>query len=179
MKTSPLEGKDIFLRPIISSDATNAYVGWLNDPEVNQYLESRFSTHSTESLRKYIEEIITNPNNHFFAIVRRDSEKHIGNIKLGPIDWNHKTGDIGLMIGDKSSWGKGYATEAIGLVTNYAFDELGLRKVTAGAYENNIGSIKAFLKQGFVEEGRKKKHFKYENSFVDHVLLAKFKEVIN
>ena len=172
MKTSPLEGKDIFLRPIISSDATNAYVGWLNDPEVNQYLESRFSTHSTESLRKYIEEIITNPNNHFFAIVRRDSEKHIGNIKIGPINRHHKFADVGIIIGDKNCWGKGFASEAIRLSANYAFNTLKLHKLTAGAYVNNIGSIRAFKNTGFYVEGTREKHYLYKGKYIDAVLLG-------
>lgn len=47
------------------------------------------------------------------------------------------------MIGDKNYWGRGIAADTISLISNYAFDELHLRKVFAGVYGNNIGSIKA------------------------------------
>jgi len=168
-----IQGPRIYLRPVKISDASREYVQWLNDPEVNQYLERRFVRHTLPSLKKYINTISRDPNLIFLAIVLKEGDKHIGNIKLGPIDRNHKVGDIGIMIGDKLCWGKGYATEAVKLLCEYAFGELRLHKVTAGAYENNIGSIKAFLKLGFFEEGRRKRHLFYKGKWVDNVLLAK------
>ena len=169
-----LDGEKIYLRPVVSEDATADYVGWLNDPEVNQYLESRFTKHTKKSVCKYIEGINADPSNHFFAIVEKEFGKHIGNIKLGPVNAVHSIGDVGLMIGDKNIWGKGYGTEAIKLITDYGLNTLGLHKVTAGAYASNPGSIRAFLKVGFIEEGRKKAHFRSGDGWTDHVLLAKF-----
>src|SRR3989338_5525401 len=145
-QTLRLEGEKIYLRPITIEDVTDTYVGWLNDPEVNQFLETRFIAHTKDTAREYIRKIVNDSTHVFFAMVRKDSCTHIGNIKLGPIDPHHKVGSIGIMIGDKASWGKGFATEAIQLLTAYAFDALRLHKVTAGAYENNAGSAKAFLK---------------------------------
>ncbi len=171
-----LEGIKLYLRPITTEDVNDEYIAWLNDTEVSQFLESRFERHTLESSRVYVDGIIKNLQNVFLAIVRKDTNKHIGNIKLGPIDPHHKIASIGLMIGDKNSWGKGFATEAIQLLIKYAFEVLNLHKVTAGAYENNIGSIKAFLKLGFFEEGRRKKHFLSKGVYVDYVLLAKFNE---
>lgn len=171
-----LEGKGIFLRPVDLSDATEEYVSWLNDKEVNQFLEIRFTKHTGVSLRTYIGKVIKSPNTLFWAIVRKDTEKHIGNIKLGPIDWNHKVGDIGIMIGDKNSWGKGFATEAIRLISDYAFKTLKLHKLTAGAYASNVGSIKVFMKLDFLEEGRRKKHVLCSGEYIDVTLLAKLNE---
>ena len=48
------------------------------------------------------------------------------------------------MIGDKSSWGKGYASEVINVISRYAFRSLNVNKLTAGAISPNIGVIKAF-----------------------------------
>lgn len=172
-----LEGAKLYLKPFTVGDVTEEYIGWLNDPEVNQFLESRFEHHTLESSRVYVEKISQNPANIFLAIMSKDTGRHIGNIKLGPIDSHHKVGSIGLMIGDKNSWGKGLATEAVKLLTDYAFDTLKLHKVTAGAYENNAGSIKIFLKLGFFEEGRRKKHMRFDYGYVDYVLLAKLNEL--
>lgn len=168
-----INGERLYLRPVKISDARAEYVRWLNDPEVNQFLEIRFVKHTLESLKKYIEKVSRDKNILFLAIILKDGDRHIGNIKLGPIDRNHKLAEAGIMIGDKESWGKGYATEAIKLLTGYAFDKLNLHKITAGAYANNIGSIKAFLKLGFYEEGRRKEHFLYKGEWVEDVLLAK------
>jgi [ribosomal protein S5]-alanine N-acetyltransferase len=64
------------------------------------------------------------------------------------------------MIGDKDSWGKGFASEAISMVTQFGFNQLKLAKLSAGCYENNIGSKKAFEKSGYKVEGFLRSHVK-------------------
>jgi RimJ/RimL family protein N-acetyltransferase len=64
----------------------------------------------------------------------------------------HARSEIGYLIGDRSAWGKGYATEAILEICKYGFEELGLAKISAGVYECNIGSSNALLKAGFIHE---------------------------
>lgn len=176
--TQIIEGIAIRLERLKPEDVTETYVAWLNDPNVNQFLESRFVTHSLESVRAYVASITNDERNHFFKIIRSDTGMYIGNIKLGPIDRNHRLGDIGLMIGDKDSWGKGFATAAIQAITAYAFNDLMLHKVTAGAYENNIGSIKAFEKCGFIIEATRPSHFYYQERYVGHVLMAHWNETV-
>mgnify|MGYP001613484527 CR=1 FL=1 len=124
-----LEGERLYLRPITIDDVNETYVEWLNDPEVNQFLENRFEVHTLASARAYLQKISQNSTNVFLVMVRKDTEAHIGNIKLGPIDLHHQYGSIGLLIGDKNSWGKGVATEAVQLLTQYAFDTLNLHKL--------------------------------------------------
>jgi len=171
-----LMGSRIYLRDVRESDATPAYVNWMNDPEVNQYLESRFAPATIESLKSFIRSHASGDANVFLAIVLRDGGRHVGNIKLGPINWIHRVGDIGLVVGEKDCWGKGVATEAISLMVAYAFSELNLRKVTAGAYSINYGSIRAFQKVGFEIEGVRRAHFTTPNGQCDHVLLGLLKE---
>lgn len=168
----------LVLSPITIKDASNEYVKWLNSKEINQYLESRFIHHTKKNLIKFITHILKDKSTYFFVILRKDNGKHIGNIKLGPINSIHKIGEIGIMIGNKDSWGQEYATEAISLLSNFAFQKLKLHKITAGAYENNMGSIKAFLKAGFIKEAIRKSHFMYKKNYVDLVLLAKLQPKI-
>ena len=167
-----IEGERIYLRQLIETDANDTYLGWLNDPEVNRYLESRHKKQALKGLRAYIKETISEPANLFLAIVLKSNNRHIGNIKLGPIDNNHRLGDIGLIIGEKDCWGKGYATEAISLLVNYAFKQLGLHKLTAGCYANNEGSAKAFIKAGFTDEGRLKSQYYCDGGYVDRICLG-------
>lgn len=168
-----IEGERICLRPIGIKDVGQEYVDWLNNQEINQFLESRFTKHTIESVRAYVSKFAMDDSIIFLAIIRKEDNKHIGNIKCGPIDWHHKRGDVGFMVGDKSVWGKGYATEAIKLFTDYLFNIMKLHKITAGAYANNIGSIKALKKSGFFEEARLKEHAFSMGAFVDVVLMAK------
>ena len=155
------------------SDVNNAYYQWMNDPEVTQYLESRFATNSMDSLQEYVKNFQGDKDNIFLAIVIKENHQHIGNIKLGPIIWFHRLADIGVMLGEKDSWGKGYASEAISLLAGHAFRTLNLHKLTAGCYEPNQGSLKAFQKAGFEIEGILKKHSFFRGEYVDAILLGK------
>ena len=162
-----LESDIFYLRKISIDDCDENYLKWMNDPEINKYLESRFTTHTIDSLKDFVNSMNNSENNVLFAIVDKESDTHIGNIKLGNIHPIHKYADIGLLIGDKNYWGRGIATNAIKLVSEFAFDELNLRKVFAGVYENNIGSIKAFEKCGFKKAYVKKDNYYFEGKFID------------
>lgn len=175
-KKLQINGERIMLRIITISDVSDQYVDWLNSRNINQFLESRFSNHTKYTLRKDIQKILKDKNTLFFTIIDKSTKKHIGNIKLGTINFHHKLGEIGLMIGDENFWGQGYGSEAISLISHYAFTNLNLHKLTAGAYVNNTGSIRAFKKALFHEEGRRKKHFYFKRKYVDYILLAKFKK---
>ena len=148
-----LNSKSLLLRPIASSDINLTYLGWLNDPEVSRYLETRFVPQSMESLQHYWQSHRDDPSSPWFAICLTDDGSHIGNIKLGPINWTHRRADLSLFIGDRQSWGKGHATDAISLVTSWAFKVLDLQKLSAGVYSGNIGSLRAFEKCGYRLEG--------------------------
>lgn len=168
---SLLETDDIYLRKISISDCNENYLNWMNDSEVNKYLESRFTSHSINSLKDFVNSMNNSENNVLFAIIDKSSDKHIGNIKLGNIHPVHKYADIGLIIGDKNYWGKGIGTKSIQLVTEHAFDNLNLRKVLAGVYEYNIGSIRAFEKCGFKRAYVKKDTYFFDGNYIDAIVF--------
>ncbi len=86
------------------------------------------------------------------GIFRKMDSRHIGNIKLGPIVVPHSRAPVGYLIGDKPSWGQGYATEAIVAICRHGLRAMAISKITAGCYETNLGSAKALLKSGFAHE---------------------------
>src|SRR6266852_1547707 len=168
-----LSSRRLYLREVRLEDVNADYYRWMSDPEVTRFLESRFFPNSMESLRQFVTSKQGDRNNVFLAIVLNEQDRHIGNIKLGPIDWIHRLGEIGILIGEKDCWGKGYATEAISLLADYAFNRLDLHKLTAGCYGNNEGSTRAFEKAGFVREGARKEHFFSDGGRVDLILLGR------
>lgn len=125
----------------------------MNDPEVNRYLETRFLPQSLEALQRYWQEHRDDTASPWFAICLLADGRHIGNIKLGPINWLHRHADLSLFIGDSSCWGKGFASEAIAVLRDWAFSELDMQKLNAGIYAGNVGSRRAFEKCGFSLEG--------------------------
>jgi RimJ/RimL family protein N-acetyltransferase len=167
-----IEGKRIYLREVRLSDVNNNYYSWLNDPEVNLFLETKYFPRSIENILNYVKEMDGNPNEIFFAICLNDNNEHIGNIKLGPINWIHRFADISLIIGEKDYWGKGIASEAILELSTFAFSILNLHKLRAGCYSENIGSKRAFEKVGFKIEGVLKKQWLCQHIYQDEIMLG-------
>lgn len=169
-----LAGPRLILRPVTLEDANIKYCAWLNDPEVNRFLETRFCRQTVASVRSYVQEMQQSHQTVFLAIVLRDSSLHIGNIKLGPVLTPHRRAEISFFLGEKQFWGQGYATEAVGLLTDFALNELQLRKVTAGCYHTNKGSQRVFEKLGYVLEGVLKDHYFSDDVWVDRLCYARF-----
>ncbi len=157
----------------LSADmVSDRYVQWMNDPEVVRYTESRFSEHSQDRLESFVRAIETDPLSIMWAIFV--GTEHIGNIKLGPIDWHHAYADIGLILGSKPHWGKGHGQNAVSLVADWAFETLSLHKLTAGICDGNIGSVRAFEKAGFAIEARQYSHYFLEGEYRDRIVMARF-----
>jgi RimJ/RimL family protein N-acetyltransferase len=144
-----LHGELVDLRLVTPDDCTPRYLGWLQDPAVNRYLETRWKPQTLESIAAFVGGLQSDPNNYLFAIVRRDRADHVGNLKVGPVVREHARADISYFIGEPSAWGQGLASEAIALATRWAFTGLGLRLLEAGLYRGNIGSARALEKCGY------------------------------
>lgn len=169
---SRLDGRSIYLRPLDVADVTDSYVGWLNDPDVKRFLETRHSDQTHETVLAFVECVNERSNEHIFAICRASDDKHIGNIKVGPIKANHSVADVSLFIGESDCWGKGYATQAIDVISRYAIRQLGIQKLAATAYAANAGSVGAFLKVGYRQEGLRRKHYILDQAPADLVELG-------
>lgn len=164
-------GEKVFLKILSEDDVDENYLGWLNDNEVTRFIESRWQAHSLEDLKNYVKTINESLDDVLLGIHLKNQE-HIGNVRICQIHPVHRFGDLGFLIG-KKYWNKGYGTEAIKLATEYAFKELNLNKLFADIYSNNVGSYKAFMKAGYVEVGRLKRHFFFEGNYVDKIIVEK------
>lgn len=155
--TTPLTDGRILIRPITLDDVSPTYVNWLRDPEVNQYLETP-REQTEETVREFVTGILADENQHLFAICLVPGERHVGNIKVGPIRKPYQVADVSLFIGDRKAWGQGVATAAIALVSRFAFERLDVRKLSASMYLPNKGSARAFAKAGYQLEGERRRH---------------------
>ena len=153
----PLRKKHINLR----------YLGWLNDPDVTKYLETKKST--GKELKAFYQHILNNMNTIAFAIEVR--KKHIGNTKL-EINWKHGYANFGIMIGDKKQWGKGYGPKVARLIAGYTFNRLGLHALTLGVYGNHAAAIRSYKKAGFHVKGRVQDMLNFEGKRVDKVFMG-------
>ncbi len=222
-----IDGDRVYLRIMESSDASAEYAGWLNDPVVNQYLETRVAT--VPDLELYVREKLESGWALFFGIFFKENTntpplfrqrtdppwadraegssprrspqaktgvgsqrgregkpdsapqsgatpgKHIGTVKLEPIDVDKGTAMFGLLIGDRDYWGKGIATEVTNLIVDFAFNTLGLREVTLGVLADNKAAIRVYEKCGFVLDRVEPKAIDHGGVLYDQVWMKKVK----
>ena len=145
-------------------DITVKYQKWMNDPEVQKYTEQKYKKNSLKNIKKFVIEKNKSKKEFLFGIFLKGKKKinHIGNIKLGPINFFHKSAEISYFVGEKNLWGKGYTTKAIKKIINLARRKK-IKKLKAGFYEMNQGSKKVLEKNGFKIEGIFKSEIKYNN----------------
>jgi RimJ/RimL family protein N-acetyltransferase len=166
-------GERVGVRSLRVEDVGERYLAWMRDPEVLRYLEARFSEHTFESLRDFVAANGDRDDTLLLAICAlSEDDRHIGNIKVGPLDAHHGTADIGLIIGERAWWGRGAGREAIALATRLAAERLGARKLTASCYASHVGSAKAFLANGWTDEGRRPAQFVGEHGVEDQWMLG-------
>jgi [ribosomal protein S5]-alanine N-acetyltransferase len=172
METPFLVGKTIYLRPLRRADLDGAYLSWLNDPEVTRYLESGIFPQTREKLEAFYTSVTTAPDQVIVAIVDRETDRHIGNVKLGPIHWVHRKATFGILIGERDWWGRGVAQEATRLIVEYGFKRLNLRRIDLGVYADHHAAVRVYEKLGFKVEGRFREALFHEGSYKDHVWMG-------
>lgn len=176
----PLQGELVTLKAFQTHHIyAPEYLSWLHDPEVlctmnlPAYLETPVELHELE---EYCNRLIASDKDVFVALHSAKNDEFIGTCKIAYIDWYASTADIGIMIGNRSYWGKGIASEAIYLLCSFAFKKMNFRKLTAGAMRTNTAMLRVFHKYGFITEGTRRQQDRLEAVYVDHILLGCFKD---
>ena len=91
-----LETENLLLKELDISDVTENYVTWLNDEDINQFLQVRHQKHTLKTTRDYVQNLKESEHNFLFGIFEKNNNRHIGNIRLTishPID---KVANIGI-----------------------------------------------------------------------------------
>lgn len=159
--------------PLSLEHSSKQYVNWLNDFEVYKYLETG-GDYTLEKLENYLKEVAAKEDLLFWAIHLKENNKHIGNIKIDPINRHHGWGEYGILMGDRTEWGKGYAAEASKTIIDFCFKTEGLRKIILGVVEDNTAAVKLYEKLGFQIEGIYKNHGLYDGSYRNVLRMAIF-----
>jgi len=166
-----VKGDRIFLKVLTEEDATQSYCGWLNDPIVNKYLETRQST--IDDLKVYINDKLISKETIFFGIFWKENNKHIGNLKLEPIDFKKNYATIGIILGVKEYWGKGIATEAVNLATEFCFNVLDLQEMLLDVIPENKIAVHVYLKCGYEPYKLNRGELDHDDVVYDNLYLKK------
>ncbi len=147
-----IEGKKVRIRAIEKTDI-DEIMNWINDPEVMQNLFMRYPV-SRYQEEKWIEKALddSNPQNKVFALQTKDGV-YLGGIGLHAINWENGNAEVGIVIGKKEHWDKGYGTDAMMTILNFAFNQMNLHRIYLRVYEYNARGIRSYEKCGFKKEG--------------------------
>jgi RimJ/RimL family protein N-acetyltransferase len=152
------------------------FVRWFNDPDVRYWLSMSDASELTmESEREWYEEMRADPAQVIWCI-ETEKGQPIGNLGLHSIDEAQGRATLGIAIGEKAFWSRGYGTEAIRQVLRYAFDEMGLRRIALGTDEDNARGIRCYEKCGFVREGLLRAYRLRRGQPVDSVAMSILRE---
>lgn len=169
-----MHNQRIFLRPSSLSDAASRY-NWFNDPELTRLYLGRSSL---TSYRQVEEEILfsTYPfistGLYELAIQTIDTNVYIGNAFLRKIDWQNRSAEYGIFIGNKEQWERKIGLEVTQMMLQYAFSEFGLQRIWLTVLAFNCRAIKCFEKCGFQIEGVLRDAILSGGKFNDVVLMS-------
>ncbi|WP_138204121.1 GNAT family N-acetyltransferase [Haloimpatiens lingqiaonensis] len=146
-----LIGQKCYLSPINVEDYEK-YTKWVNDMEVSAGLVFASKLIGIEAEKSVLERLSTNGYN--FAIVDVEKDELIGNCGYPKLDHINRIGEVGIFIGNKDYWGKGYGQDVLNLLLDFGFNVLNLHNISLKVYSFNKQAIKCYKKVGFKEAGR-------------------------
>jgi len=174
VKNPFLIGNKIYLRPLEREDAPQC-VTWLNDPEVTRNLRAYLPL-NLRAEEDFIASLYQNDQEITLGICLRETDQLLGGTGLHRIDHRSRHAAFGILIGEKTAWGKGYGPEATGLLVRYAFETLNLNRVWLHVYEYNQRGLRAYEKAGFKHEGVLRQDHFCEGRYWDTIAMAILRE---
>jgi RimJ/RimL family protein N-acetyltransferase len=174
-----IQGERIRLRRDERTDIPE-FVKWLNDPEVRRYLSFMMpiSMANEELWFENMLRLLAAEQPFAIEIRKTSYEKEaetwqmIGNCSFMDMDHTARSAEVGLFIGDKSCWNKGYGTEVMRLLLQFGFETLNLNRIFLRVDEHNKGGIRAYHKAGFVEEGRLRQAVYRDGEYFDFLIMS-------
>jgi RimJ/RimL family protein N-acetyltransferase len=146
----------VTLRPLEPADIDTMYP-WLLDYELDIY-SSWSSPNSLARFQKRWEEKLMDPPEDIIFFGVQVGEQLVGRVELAMIDTENRRAEVGIVIGDRSVWGRGIGKTALIILLDYAFTVANLEKIGAEVYSFNERSQHLFESLGFTEEGILRRH---------------------
>jgi diamine N-acetyltransferase len=165
-----IEGELVSLGPL-RRDLIPLYWRWINDFGTTRTLSIQNRPMTLEEETAWFERTVSANGDFAFTIYERSSTRPIGNCDLCKVDFRNRKGEVGMMIGEPEARGKGYGTEAMQLLLDFAFTALGLNSVMLLYYEFNHAARRCYEKAGFREAGRRRQSLWSGGRFWDEVFM--------
>lgn len=169
-------GEKVRLREYRKEDITKAWE-YINDPETKKLLNPRIPFPITlEEETKWFEERSSSKDEYNFAIETLGDEKYIGGCGINAVDWKNSVATVGIFIGDKECWGRGYGTDAMKVLMTFIFEQMNIHKIKLNVFSYNERAIKSYEKCGFRVEGRLRQELFRDGRYCDELVMGILKE---
>ncbi|WP_089744181.1 GNAT family N-acetyltransferase [Gracilibacillus ureilyticus] len=167
--------KRLYLRQMDKADAPELLKIW-SDPEVTKYMNiNRFSSEKEAiDMINFLNELAEEKKAIRYSIFSKQTNELIGSCGFNSLDEENRKTEIGYDLA-KAHWGKGYASEAITILLETAFETLEFHRVEAKVEPENVNSIKVLEKLNFTYEGRLRQAEISKGRFVDLKLYSKLR----
>ncbi|MGE7625022.1 GNAT family N-acetyltransferase [Viridibacillus sp. NPDC096237] len=170
-----LHTKRLFLREMKESDSSRLFKIW-SDPDVIKFMNISSFTDEKQAkvMINFLNELALENKAARYSIIELNSNEIIGSCGYNTVDFENEKAEIGYDFA-KEFWGKGYASEAINALLDYAFFNLELNRIEAKVEPENINSIKVLQRLNFVFEGTLRQAEKSKGKFNDLSIYSKLK----
>lgn len=170
-------GQLVKLRAYKEEDIEKATV-YINDEEVKKLMDSNIPFPMTKwQEEEWVRSRKANTDfTYDFAIEDLKTGKYIGGCSINECDVKNRTCVVGIMIGDKEYWGKGYGSDALKVLIKFIFEEVNMNKIKLNVFSFNNRAIACYKKVGFKEEGILKKEIYRNGRYHDEIIMAMFKD---
>jgi RimJ/RimL family protein N-acetyltransferase len=148
------------------------YGEWYGDREIWRLTSWAASPLSASAVERLFEDRELSNADDSFAIYVKDGEHPIGVISLMNISGAHDSAELSVIVGHPDDRHQGYGAEAISMLLDYGFEELGLNRVGLSVFDFNEDAISTYEKLGFREEGRLREALKRDGAFHDAILMS-------
>lgn len=179
MSKSILTGKLVYLAALEPQALAEAIHRWDRDSEFRRLLDSSpANQYSVKKLKELCQkEQVDEPRSGYtFGIHSVEGNNLIGFTDLEGNIIPHGEAFVGIGIGDRDFWGKGYGSDAMKVILRFAFQELNLRRVALDTFEYNPRAIHSYEKVGFIHEGRARKYLYREGRRWDLIFMGILRE---
>lgn len=150
---------------------------YVNDPEVKRLLHPGIPyLYTFEDEQKWFDNLSATNDEYSFAIESLEDNKYIGGCGINKINWKNSVAEVGVFIGDKDKWGKGYGTDAMRILIKFIFEQMNINKIKLNVFSFNQRAIKSYEKCGFKTEGVLRQEVFRDGRYHDDVVMAILKE---
>lgn len=171
-------GTFVRLAAVEAEEVSKSIANWGRDSEYKRLMDSDPPRlYSAKASKEWLEKVIEEePDTYWFSIRSLEDDRLLGEIDLSVTSWGSRDAFVGIGIGERESWGKGYGTDAMNLILRYAFTELNLRRVTLNVFEFNQRAVRSYEKVGFRMEGRQRQAIQREGRRWDVLYMGIMQE---